>query len=155
MTEGNVAPTEETRGCAELFQHVVEDCLIRNSSPEEFLANLQEVGATSEEAVDYVEEFSQRRALVGGNTLEPQTNHEQSPDQNQTNLDPNHILTEANWQLLGAKLAHASSSSGRQHSLSTGDLLKLLGGGESASREIPSSVLDGAPHLRDLSAKSG
>ena len=171
MTEGNVAPTEETRRRAESFQRVVEDSLARNLSSDEFLAKLQEAGATSEEAVDYVEEFSQRRALTGANVVEGQTNRERTPEglsdedrvsfrktrdsQAQTNLDPDHILTEANWQLLGAKLTHASSASDWQHSLSTNDFLKLLGGRELTPREIPSSVLDGAPHLRDLSAKSG
>jgi hypothetical protein len=69
--------------------------------------------------------------------------------------DPNHIFAEANWQLLAAKLAHASSSSGKSVALLSRDLLKLLGGDNLSSCEIPSSVLDGALHLRDLNTKSG
>lgn len=47
-----------------------------------------------------------------------------------------------------------SGTAGREIGLSS-DLFKMLGGGDPASREISSTVLDGAPYLRDLSVKSG
>jgi len=127
---------------------------------------------TSEEATDYVEEFAQHRALVvtpsahanregapgdlgEGELLGSRDSHGHQGTGNASSLpDPDHAVTEANWQLLAAKLAHVSSSS-ESVGLSSKDLFKLFGGDKLSSCEIPSIVLDGAPHLRDLNTKLG
>jgi len=158
---------------AELFQQVVEDSLAQHLSANEFLVNLRQAGATSEEATDYVEEFAQHRVLaatpsahanregaLGDLTERDQLgsgdSHGHQGSSNASTLpNPDLAVTEANWQLLAAKLAHTSSSSEKPVGLSSRDLLKLLGGDKLSSCDIPSIVLDGAPHLRELNAKSG
>src|SRR6266545_3521749 len=136
MTDGNVSSLEQVRVQTEKFQKVVDDCLAGGSTPDQFLAKLQDAGATAEVATDYVEEFIQRQRLADGD--DPQGGAPERPEQTQredeqprvpsTSVSLEHTVSEVNWQLLATKLAHASAQPFRQQvGLLSADLLKMLG----------------------------
>lgn len=178
---GNAA--EETRIRAERYQQVVEDGLKERLGPEEFLERLKAAGASSRDAQDYVDQFSQRIAEVGsrvrpeGENLGPR---EQTPEGlnddeqadfrrrrderasgNDENQGPSHqdAVEAAAWKILEAKLRRAApaSSDDSQGELLTSELIKLFGGSTTRSGalgSIPSTVLEAAPHLRNLTAQA-
>jgi hypothetical protein len=119
----------------------------------DFLERLKGAGATTEEARDYIDQYSQRRRdrEAAGAADEG----DQPPDQ--PNLDnPNSIdtATLVAWALLRAKVSHFQPSSpqatltpGNSLSDELASLLRLSG----SKGAIPASVLAKAPHLSKLS----
>jgi hypothetical protein len=152
------------------LQKLVDDGLSAKISSEVLLQRLCEAGADPREAEDYIQQFTQHQGEVelptnapireptpeGVSTqkrdaLRAQRDEAMGPGNRESALAHEAALDEAAWRLLEAKIQHATVGFPGDSSLTASKLLRMLGGNQS-SRTIPSSVLDAAPHLRDLSA---
>jgi len=170
---------EDVQLRAEKLQRIVDDAVCDQASPEDFVEALREAGATPSEANNCGEQYSQRLAaeLAEGHEDDEPDLREATPDglnedeQVEFRCRRDEILMAkaaegashrqevadaVTWKILEAKLKRAvSSRAGDTQALSADGLLKILEArlGTVRPRSIPSSVLDAAPHLRNLAAR--
>ncbi|KAF8233294.1 hypothetical protein L208DRAFT_1557284 [Tricholoma matsutake] len=135
-------------GCvhAEECQRIVEEAITGSMFSLDFLDHLKGAGVTTEEARDYIDQYSQHRRdqEVAGAADEGG----QSSDQ--PNLDdpnPNDTATSVAWALLCAKVSHLQPTSPQAASTPGKSLLGLSG----SKGAIPASVLMKVLHLSKLS----
>jgi hypothetical protein len=145
---------EAIRAHAEACQRIVEEAITGFMSGPTFLDRLKEAGATTEEARDYIEQYTQRRrdreAAGAGDEQQPPAGDQPNSD------DPNplDIATLLAWALLRARVNHFQPTSPQATSSpgsSLPDELASLLGLSSAKGTIPTSVLAKVPHLLKLS----
>ena len=182
MTD-DAGPEELVRRRAEEFQRIVDEGLDIDVRAGDFLDSLKKAGATPAEAADYGQQYLQRKGQRPSGSPTPRTDpdtggRETTPEglddnqravfrqardvelanaaarASQTRQD---AVDVAAWKVLEAKLRKAESDKGQTRigkDFGT-RLAELLGESEPAAPSgFPSSVLDAAPHLKELGSRA-
>jgi len=182
MTD-DVAAGEAVRQRAEACQKIVDEALENNWGTEEFLNSLKKAGATPGEAADYGQQFLEQRKQglsssptqasdleAGGRESTPEGLSEEqqaafrvtrtaelaeaTARASQARRD---AVDAAAWKVLEAKLRKDEGDKGQSRIGKDfgAQLTELLGESEpSAPSGFPASVLDAAPHLKELGSRA-
>ncbi|KAJ3507260.1 hypothetical protein NLJ89_g6403 [Agrocybe chaxingu] len=153
---------EGVRARAERFDKIVQEAVADGDSTSVVLEHLKGAGATAREAEDLGKQFlllfearHGRRSNAGGRGREVER---ESTPPGLTEEEAAEFRRDREAQLHEqAKLARitAAKSNIQGGGSSLEELLKMLEGpGPSGSRSIPASILEGAPHLRDLESNA-
>lgn len=182
MTD-DIAPGEAVRLRAEAYQRIVDEALENNHGAEEFLDGLKKAGATPAEAAEYGQQFSERRKQgpsgsptqgsdpeVGGQEGTPEglSEDQQAAFRVARTAELAEAATRASqarrdavdaaaWKVLEAKLRKDEGDKGQSRIGKDfgARLAELLGESEPAAPSgFPASVLDAAPHLKELGSRA-
>ena len=142
------------QACTKACQRIVEEAITGFMSGLTFLGHLKEAGATTEEARDHINQYTQCRrdqeAAGAGNEQQPPASDQPNSD----DPDPLNTATSLAWALLHARVNHLQPSSPQATSTpdsSLPDELASLFRLSSTKGAISTSVLTKAPHLSKLS----
>ena len=182
MTDGT-GSEELIRQRAEACQKVVDEALGDRVGVEQFLAKLRGAGATPKEAADYGQQYSDRMQQDQSGSPTPASDpdaacREATPEgldephqaafreardtelarcTAQANSDRREAVETAAWKALEAKLRMATDGKGPTRTVFDFEsrLAELLGEREpSAPSGFPTSVLEAAPHLKELGSQA-
>lgn len=142
---------EAVRARAETFRKLLDEVVSGRLDVESLTRQLQEAGATPDEAKDYVEQLRtdpQHQPTNEASDIPQRA----SGNHDETNLDPGETADAVAWGQFRQKLSdftgeHFSSSSNQ--SMGLGDLAKLFDLARPQPSVIPSNVLAEAPHLQE------
>jgi len=170
---------EPIRQRAEACQRIVDEALENRIGVEDFLNKLKSVGATPSEADDYGHQYTDRLEDNRGGTPTAATDSDLPPREatpeglddaqrsvfrdarekeladaaERANLTRREAVDAAAWKILEAKLRRAWNDKvpNREGKDFQARLVELLGDSDPSSPSgFPSSVLEAAPHLREL-----
>lgn len=150
-TSGDESSLEDIRLRAEIFRHLLDDVRSGKISPRSFTQQLQEAGASPDEAKDYLEQLDQhlRRQQRSGSPEHPQNGSEA---RDESSLDPGQSADAVVWAQFQQKLSDITRGPNPEpadHSVGLGDLAKILELAKPRSSVIPPDVLAEAPHLQE------
>jgi hypothetical protein len=140
-----------TQSRAASFRTLLSKARNRKLSPSTFLLQLQDAGATVEEAKDYVNQL-QEQLQCGGMIQCPEGIQGNPPERDEPSDMPGRVANAVAWAQL---LQRVSKSDPERDagvplpSVSLSDLAKIFEAARSRPPAIPASVLAEAPHLQE------
>jgi hypothetical protein len=144
---------ESVRARAELFRKLLDEVESGRLDIDSLTQRLQDVGATPDEAKDYVEQLQTdpRRQHATETSDNPQ-HASSSGNQDEPNLDPGQAADAVVWAQLRQKLSDITGervSSASNQPVALEDLAKIFDLARPRPSVIPPDVLVGAPHLQE------
>jgi hypothetical protein len=148
---------ERTRLRVETFRKLLDEVETGRLDASVFLHRLQEAGASSDEAKDYLEQLQgnlrrQHRGRSPETIPSDSVNQDHHDEHHTPDINPNQSADAIVWAQLRQKLADITRSTESGLSDSTiglGDLAKILDFARPRSTVIPPDVLAEAPHLQE------